>query len=227
MTNSLFKDSHITHYCRLQNSTSHSERRVHNSMSTAATVKNSSIIVRKPAEISFSGLPNANKKSFDFYTSKQVKKFLILAQENQVVYSAGFALLLTCLLRPASIMALPSDKRNKDDKKYAAAHSIASGVIGFTISSIVANPISAAVKKVLKRPTLFGVKNAAWLKDKYANSFASNYLNKIPDIFMSVPKGIATIALIPIILKYVFGWEKKKPEDKMRNNSQNIQGGVK
>lgn len=238
MINSLSKDSHITQVFRHsqklqnsgnetgQNSKSNESRIVKYSIAT----ENNSIgtIVRKPAEVSFSGFSNGNKSIPWVYRSKLVKNLLMKAEKNQVVYSAGFALLLTCLLRPASIMALPGNKKNADDKKYAAAHSIASGVIGFTISSIVANPISAGVEKLLKKPEDYMKKNATWLAQKSKNSIANNYLNKVPDILISVPKGIATVALIPVILKYVFGWEKKHPkEDKNSPSTQVAAGGVK
>lgn len=235
MTNSLFKDSHITRpICcpnlysggELKNKSNQNKRKEY---SSKVTVNNNiGVNINKPADkINFRGLSNAKKGKFNFYTSNKVKWLLEKADEKQVVFSAGFALILTCFLRPASIMALPSDKKNKDDKKYAAAHSIASGVIGFTISSIVANPIGDAVKKVLKDPQKYMPKNAKLLQNKDYWNFASNYANKLPDIIMSVPKGIATIALIPVILKYVFGWEKKKNLENKEVTPHNQNGGVK
>lgn len=228
MINSLFKDSHITQsLLHSQISSGSSANNRTRQQYSSATVNKSSIIVRKPAEINFSGLSSANKP-FDIYTNKTFKYFLAKAKENNVVFSAGFSLLLTCLLRPASIMALPADKKNKDDKKYAAAHSIASGIIGFVISLIVANPISDAVKKMLKDPKEYLPKNAEWLKSsKNVENVANAYLNKIPDVLMAAPKGIVTIALIPVILKYVFGWEKKKTQEKITNTPKEINGGVK
>lgn len=45
-------------------------------------------------------------------------------------------------------------------------------------------------------------------------------LKMIPDFIISVPRAILTIALIPPILKYVFGVEKKKaPEQQKENNN--------
>lgn len=216
MTNSLSKDSHITQsllHSQFYSGSPAKNKKVRQQYSNVTVNNSIGTSVKKPAEIYFNGLPSPKSK-FNFYTSEKVKEFLSLAAQNQVVFSASFALLLTCLLRPASIMALPSEKKNKDDKKYAAAQSVASGIIGFIASSIVANPISAAVKKISKNPKQFGVKSLAVLTPN-TNGVVSNYFNKVPDILMSVPKGIITVALIPVILKYVFGWEKKnKNHDK-------------
>lgn len=358
MTNSLSKDSHITRTCRLQKSTYSSERRVYNSMNNTAPVYNSSIIVKKPAEISFSGLSSSsiandstfkilvnaardiigkekskyrdvvtlisnsvkslvdkegkvildeNTKTFvdshklqlqdiidkareftkedslvkipdpkdpknkivklingkpeyrleskeleseaiksiglaaeafpavekphKIYTSNWVHGALLSAEKNNVAFSAAFALLLTCLVRPASIMALPGGKKNKDDKKYASAHSIASGIIGYIISTAVSTPLAKAVKKVLENPVEYApLRNGAYFEaSKKASEVADAWLLRSVDVLMAVPKGIITIALIPIILKYVFGWEKKNPNkdnpqlvEKNNNNSTNI-----
>lgn len=172
--------------------------------------------LRETAEINFCGL-SPNKASW-FYKSDKVKWMLENATDKQLIFDAAFALILTCIFRPASIVVLPS-KKNKDDQKYAAAHSIASGIIGFAISNIVFTPISNAIKKIKDKPTDF-IKDKKLLEiDKgktILNKTAKNYIDRLPDILGSVPKGILTIALIPPILKYCFGWEKKKPQDKSK-----------
>lgn len=185
-----------------------------NNLANSSMTKNSSdIITKKPTEVSFSGAPGS--KLSKFYTSDKVKKVLEFAADKQLIFDAAFALLLTCILRPASIMVLPS-KKNQDDQKYAAAHSIASGVIGFAISNIVFTPISNAIKKIKENPRLFITDEKSYLfkdEDKYLKT-AKIYLDRLPDIVGAIPKGILTIALIPPILKYVFGMEKKKPSYK-------------
>lgn len=231
MTNSLSKDSHITHqlcYSQIPYSGGYAEKRASQNKRkeySSATVNNIGISVNKPAEINFRGLSAAEKPVSKIYTSKTVKKLLELAVDNQVVYSSAFALILTCIFRPVSIMALPSDKKNVDDKKYAAAQSIASGIIGFIISSIVATPVAKAVKKIKANPQNY-LKDIKWFKNDNAKMSASTYLTKIPDIAMAAPKGVITVALIPVILKYIFGWEKKN-KIKAPKPAQNISGGVK
>jgi len=161
-------------------------------------------------------------KDNKFLKNKMLEKFLFKAYENNVAFSAAFALGLTCLLRPASIMMLPGDKKNADDQKYAAAHSIASGVIGYIISTIVSTPVAKALSKVLDNPQKYmsdkipnynpaKVSNAEVLEvSKKTNDCAKTWITRGVDISMSIPKAIITVALIPPILKYVFGWEKKK-----------------
>lgn len=193
-------------------------------------MKNNGITTNKTAEVNFCGL--AGSKVEKLYTNPKLHKVLEFAANKQLVFDAAFALLLTCALRPASIMVLPS-KKNQDDQKYAAAHSIASGVIGFAISNIVFTPISNAISKIKNKPTDYITDNALLSLDKgktILNKTAKTYLDRIPDIVGSVPKGILTIALIPPILKYVFGWEKKKPEIKNAQPTQtepSAKGGLK
>lgn len=211
-----------------------------------------------------------NSKSL--YKSDKLKRLFENAGIYQVFFSAGFALLLTGLLRPATIMALPGQKKNKDDKKYASAQSISSGLIGFVLAFIVSTPISKACenfansisgkefyetdkdgnfkidkdgKKITKKASLylkneesknFFLQDTATLEKIYLkfkddpdkvkkaekeiaklkarNDAAKNYANQAVDILMAAPKAMVTIALLPIILKYVFGLQKKKGNEK-------------
>lgn len=163
-------------------------------------------------------VPAVAKKHW-YEDNPYLNKFLELADGNSVAFGAAFALVLTGIFRPAAIMALPGNKKNKDDSKYAAAHSIASGVIGFIVSTIVSKPISDAIKKVVSAPEKYirdkdghidYNKAAYYASDWKANGAVKNWVTRSVDIVMSIPKAFITIALIPPILKYVFGWEKKK-----------------
>ncbi|MFA7659134.1 MAG: hypothetical protein WCY19_06855 [Candidatus Gastranaerophilaceae bacterium] len=153
------------------------------------------------------------------HINSKIKHFLGKAANAPVVFSALFALLLTGILRPAAIMSLPGQKNNKDDKKYASAHSIASGIIGYLLSFAVFYPLSAATKKVGKNPQDYlDAKKAEYLGDIRSPKFraskdfnrASKFLNMVPDALIAPARAALTVALIPPILKYVFGWEKKK-----------------
>lgn len=226
MINSLRKDSHITQAFRFSRMPLDSGRSVNASTGMGESergkreysnvpAKNSiGISVNKPAEISFSGLSSANDSVSKIYTSKWVKKFLEKAADSQAVFGAIFALGITCFLRPAAIIVTPS-KKNKDDQKYAAAHSIASGIIAYFFTYIICEPISRAVKKISKEPTAFIKNRESYLvKDGKALKTAGTYLNMLPEaVIIAAPRAALTIALIPIILKYVFGMEKKKDGD--------------
>lgn len=177
------------------------------------------------------------EKPKSIYKNESLQGFLNLATGSPAVFSALFAVGLTCFLRPAAIMALPADKKNKDDKKYAAGHSIASGIIGYIMSLILFDPIAKGIQKVANDPDKFA-KKSSYLKDKPAAAAAGTYIKLLPEAILAAPRAIVTVALIPVILKYVFGWEKKKPEIKTtalpvaqnpkdRVVFQNIAGGVK
>lgn len=206
------------------------------SMSKSVTKYNNEI-KKEPAEINFCGSfgskPKYKSISDWFYNSDKAKWLLEKANDHNLIFSAAFALLLTCILRPASIMILPS-KKNQDDQKYAAAHSIASGVIGFAISTAIFTPLQNATNKLKERldKNLESViKNKeSYLKNGESRKILNTYLERLPDVVFSAPKGILTVALIPPILKYVFGWEKKKPEEKnmlASKTEQNNKGGLK
>lgn len=148
---------------------------------------------------------------------------LTQVDKHNVSASAFIALILAGILRPMAIMSLPG-KKDKDDKIYASGHSMASGVIGFAFSTLVTAPLDDAISKLKKDPTKFSAKYLADLKNKAKNGateFEKNVarrtvesletcLKNVPDWIIAVPRAMLTIALIPPILKYVFGVEKKK-----------------
>lgn len=88
-----------------------------------------------------------------FLTSKGFGKLLDLSEKNPVILNSVYSLFLCTLLRPASIMALPG--KNVDDKKYASAHSIASGVVGLVITSAILLPVGQRVRLVFGKPHKF------------------------------------------------------------------------
>jgi hypothetical protein len=95
---------------------------------------------------SFTGINNP--KAAETFAEKQLKTFrkiLVLCNHNTVIAQNLVALVLAATLRPLAIMSLPG-KKNKDDKKFASAHSIASGVIGFGFSSLIMAPFDKAAK---------------------------------------------------------------------------------
>ena len=176
--------------------------------------------------------------------SEWLKKFVAYSQQHNISTSALIALVLAGILRPATIMALPGDK-DKDDKVYASGHAIASGIIGFVVSTIITSPFDESIVKIfeqgkfqrekLKKMTsriselqkladsdTITKELKAELKTLTKRKEALNTLLKnIPDWIIAIPRSILTIALIPPILKYVFGMEKKKkdkPVEQPKNN---------
>ncbi len=231
MTNSLFKDSHITHNCRSLSAPYYSGQRANKGKGSSATENNNGTrVYNKPADkTSFCGFFNSG-----IYTNKGVKKLINMAAVKPAVFTALFAIPLTCIMRPAAIMALPSDSKHKDDKKYAAAHSVASGVIGYVFSSLIFGPLGAGMKKISNNLPEYAEKypKLAYLKlskngtEKSLSYMdrAALYFSQAPETILAAPKALVTIALIPPILKYVFGWEKNKKGSKpaVNNKAQSL-----
>lgn len=199
---------------------------------------------------SFTGKEKA-AVSFSVEMLNRINKF---TKEHNTITQSIVALVLAGVFRPAAIISLPG-KKNKEDKIYASSHSIASGLIGFGVSSIIVSPLDKAAKmlmneandikdklsdafekrakgeqiflskeELLKGKEILGEKflniygefkdgNIIKINRKALNS-TSTILNMAPDtLFLGVVKAMLTIALIPPILKYVFGVEKSKPQD--------------
>lgn len=199
---------------------------------------------------SFTGKSEAATSFFDkILKSNWFGKFTKYAEEHNVATSALIALVLAGMLRPATIMALPGDK-DKEDKIYASGHAIASGIIGFIVSTVVTSPFDESIKKIFetdengnrilkgrkkfenlnkkidelkKKPILSEVEKQTLENLKGKRGALKTFIKWIPDWVIGVPRAMLTIALIPPILKYVFGIEKKKkepPKEVLANNQQ-------
>ena len=197
--------------------------------------------------VSFTGQSKPATTVFDkILASNWFGKLAKYAEEHNISASALIALVLAGILRPATILSLPG-KEDKEDKIYAAGHAIASGIIGFAVSTAITSPFDESIRKIFdskkfrrskfksmddKIATLIKQKDAGTLT-KEAKQTLKNLKNQrnalntliknIPDWIIGVPRAILTIALIPPILKYVFGVEKKKKpaltENKTVNNN--------
>lgn len=203
------------------------------------------------------------KKSFldKILSSNWFGRFSQYSQDHNISTSSLIALVLAGILRPATIIALPG-KEDKEDKIYASGHAIASGIIGFVISTIVTSPLDMSIKKFFEDPnTYLTSKNSskksgrkgskpsyerikaaiAYLDEKVKAAKTANYYEplrkrlkaqvgamdtlakNIPGFFIAIPRAILTIALIPPILKYVFGVEKKKAAPPPKDNIMELQ----
>lgn len=188
---------------------------------------------------SFTGKSEAATSFVDkFMKSNWFGKFTKYSEEHNVATSALIALVLAGMLRPATIMALPGDK-DKEDKIYASGHAIASGIIGFIVSTIVTSPFDESIKKIFetdengnrmvfgrkkfeqlnkdieelkKKPILTELEKQTLDNLKGKRGALKTFIKWIPDWVIGVPRAMLTIALIPPILKYVFGIEKKKKD---------------
>lgn len=145
------------------------------------------------------------------------------------VAQAFMALFVAGMLRPATNIAM-AGKDDKEDSIYAASHAIASAVIGYVASATILAPFNDAFKEIAGN-----VKHYLKGKEKLLNVYkigpraieTSARWNKLAEIckfsfdsvFLGIPKAMLTIALIPPILKYVFGIEKKPKGTPQQNDT--------
>lgn len=152
---------------------------------------------------------------------------------HNISASALAGLVMAGVMRPATIMSLPG-KKDKEDKIYASGHAMASGIMGFLVSTAVTSPFDESIRKVFDEKK-FGRGKFKEIDEKIAKlqaeeeantitevarkelktlthrrSALNTFVKNIPDWVIGVPRAMLTIALIPPILKYVFGLEKKK-----------------
>ena len=99
---------------------------------------NTSITSNPDARVSFKGAPFIHKAAN-------------FASDNPLVAEAIFALVITCGLRPISIMATAQNETDKDKCAYQAAKSISSGLVGFAMTAVVGSTIASATKASLSK----------------------------------------------------------------------------
>lgn len=104
---------------------------------------NNSINIRPHAQTSFKGIikqkvAKSAVESLNWYSKAAVN--------SSVVCNSTTALIVASIMRPPAIMICPGAK--KDDKKYAIAKSIASGIIGFVTSWTLYKPLETAFKSI-------------------------------------------------------------------------------
>lgn len=162
------------------------------------------------SNVNFRGLPISSTKTWKFAQNKIVHKILGMADSNQTVFDALFALLITCGLRPAAIMA-QSNEHNKEKNKKAASHSISSGIIGYGFAVAVFSPIKKGLDKIRKNPELYAKKAENYftyngMKKMSASKRFQTYTmmcNYIPQVITASIRSAITIAMIPHIDKHI------------------------
>lgn len=171
--------------------------------------------------------------------NKHVLKGLEKISEHGTTFAAGTSLFMSLTVRPLAIFATPDTE--KENKQYAAANSICSGLIKFGMVEAIALPIELAVKNIDKNPEKFlkpqTIKNLANGKE-LANSRSYKLLTQILKLssgfLTAIPKSMLTIALIPLIMDKIFnvGVNKgtrinnEKNSQKPQNKDVNFTGRV-
>lgn len=133
------------------------------------------------------------------------------------IYAAGHAMASAIIgFIVATIITSPFDESIKkvfgNPEKYMKQPQAAKGKKPPLTILRINNMIAKLEKRVITEKTAYYYD--AMLKNLTKQKNAMNTLAKnIPEWFIGVPRAILTIALIPPILKYVFGLEKKKKKN--------------
>ena len=163
--------------------------------------------------VNFGGLPVSgikSSKTWKIAQSTMLHKFLKLADSNQTVFDALFALFITCGLRPAAIMA-QSNEKNKEKNKKAASHSISSGIIGYVFALVLYSPIKKGLDLIKKNPEKFAQKAEQYFTYNGTKKMAASkrfqtftmMCNYVPQVITASIRSAITIAMIPYIDKYI------------------------
>ena len=144
-------------------------------------------------------------------SSKAFESVAKFAGENSATFNAASSLVMAGVLRPLTIMALPAkNEQEQKNKGNAAAHAIASAVIGFAITSTVMKPISAGLKKVMNNTDKYLPKLSEKMK---SNPALEKNVNKVlsfgPDILLAIPRALLTSKLSGYVNKALFGKKKE------------------
>lgn len=84
--------------------------------------------------------PNPEIKRGDKLIEHPLFNWVLSKYEYEPVIQAAAAALICMALRPATIMALPSKGKSKEDNTYAASHSFASGIMGLVSAILITAP---------------------------------------------------------------------------------------
>lgn len=156
------------------------------------------------------------------YSSKSVKNVAEFASSNSALFCAATSFLMRSTVRPLAILSTPNT--DKEDKKYAIAKSLTSGVVDVFLTALVASPFSKAIKNIENNPTDYlkpmtlknlSIDNNLVPSKKY--QFVSQLFKLGLTCAIALPKSSVTSFLIPKIVK-VFN---RNNDDKNDTNNKN------
>ncbi len=155
---------------------------------------------------------NPNSITTRILKNKRVLKTLENISEHGTSFSAGTALLMSLTVRPAAIASTPDTE--KENKQYAIANSIGSGLMKFAMVEAVAIPVENAVKNIDTNAGKF--LKVSTIEKLGKNSKSYNLITQVIKLgtgfLTAVPKSFLTIALIPVIMDNLFFRKKRKQQ---------------
>lgn len=157
------------------------------------------------------------------YNSKTLKNVAEFASSNSALFCAGTSFLMRSTVRPLAILSTPNT--STEDKKYAIAKSLTSGVADVILTTLIATPFSKAIKNIEKNPTQYLKDSTLQNLKTQDNITSSKEYQFIAQLFklgltcaIALPKSSITSFLIPKIVK-LFNFKKKEDENKKDNSS--------
>ncbi len=164
-----------------------------------------------------------------FLNNKMLLKTLEKVSEHGSSFAAGTSLVMALGVRPLAILSTPDVE--KENKQYACANSICSGLIKFGMIEAVALPVENAVKKIDKNPdkylkplTIKLLKaGESGLSESKSYKLAAQITKLGTGLITAIPKSVLTIALIPVIMDKLFNIKKNNETVTVKNNPDNIQ----
>lgn len=153
------------------------------------------------------------RNSTDFTTrllkNKTILKGLEHISEHGTTFSATTSLIMSSTVRVFAINSTPDTE--KENKQYAMANSICSGLIKFAMVEAIALPIEKAVKNIDKNPQKY-LKNFKNFAGTRAYNLSTQIFKLGASFITAIPKSILTISLIPIIMDKLFFNNVSKPK---------------
>lgn len=137
-----------------------------------------------------------NKITNKVLTNKYLLKSLEKISEHGTTFAAATSLVLSVGLRPFSISKTPDVK--EENKLYAMANSISSGLIKFGMVEAIALPIENAVKRIDKNSEKYMTSKLK--PDTRTYKFITQTMKLSAGLLVAIPKSVMTVALIPVIM---------------------------
>ena len=162
-----------------------------------------------------------NNQSFKGAMNNRVLlKGLEWVSNHGATFIAGTSALMAIGVKPLSIALTP--KVDKKNKQYAATESIASGLIKFAMVEAIALPVEKALKNIDKEPvkyltekTIENLKEPAQkLIDSKNYKVLTQLIKQASGFVTAIPKSMFTIALIPVLMNFIFNNKNKKEQEK-------------
>ncbi len=172
---------------------------------------------------------SVNKSPLNFKggVNKILLKGLEKISDHGASFAAGVSFACAVGLRPLAISLTP--KAKKENKDYACANSVASGLMKLLIAEGIAIPIENAISHIEKNPEKFLkketienlTKNSKDILSSKDFKFLSQSTKMGTGLLSAIPKSVLTVALIPVIMDKILRKKPEKKEEKTKINEYN------